>query len=70
MGAILKDARLAKGLTQEEVAKQIGITSRQYVNYETYGRFSPQAKILHKLSKILDIPTKDLFDLLDAPDGS
>lgn len=54
LGERLKNLRLAKGLTQEDVAKKANITRSTISNYEN-GRRTPHLKDLQKLSKIFNV---------------
>lgn len=60
-GKTIKAARLAKHLSQLELAELCGIKKEYLVNLEndTYGR-SPSMKILIKLAKYLDINSKEI----------
>ncbi len=55
---IIKSARLAKGLTQKEVAKMIGIELNSYQNYE-YDKRVPTGNIFISLMKVLDLDISD-----------
>lgn len=61
---ILKKARQALDLTQDDVAKKLGISQRAYAFYEdeTNGRL-PKRKRMEDLGKVLDIPIKTLLKL-------
>ena len=50
----LKEIRIEKGLTQEEVAEQIGLTRQAISGYES-GRRLPGVDILMKLAEIYDV---------------
>ena len=57
----LKKARITKGLTQIEVAKQMGITPSTYCGYET-GKRQPDVEKIKQLAKILDTPGDILLE--------
>lgn len=61
---ILKKARQALDLTQEDVAKKLGISQRAYAFYEdeANGRL-PKRKRMEDLGKVLHIPIKTLLKL-------
>ncbi|HGT9857420.1 TPA: helix-turn-helix domain-containing protein [Escherichia coli] len=59
IGKRLKDARLAKHLTQEKLALKIGIegagANTRIAQYETE-RYSPSFPVARQLAKALDVP--------------
>lgn len=57
----LVKARTAKGMTQQELAKALGITRAAYTNIEN-GKRKPSVKIAKKLSVILDLNWVAFFD--------
>lgn len=60
-GTILKEARIRKGLTQEQLAKEINYT-RQYISrWENGSGFPKDIKTLKKLSDLLSIPLKKIL---------
>lgn len=56
----LREARAAKGVSQDELAKSCGISLSAVAMYET-GRRVPRDTIKVALSKYLDVPIQDLF---------
>ena len=58
----LKKLRISKGLTQNEIARSVGITVVTYQNYE-YGTREPKVSFAIKLAKVLNITVEDLFPL-------
>ncbi len=58
----LKSERVAKNLTQKQLASSIGITTQSYQAYEA-GLTLPTAENLLKLSLILDISLDELFEI-------
>ena len=50
----LKNIRLAKGLTQEQVANAIGITRAAYGNIET-GKRTPKPQLAQRIGKYLSV---------------
>jgi len=62
----LKEARLARKMTQEDLAKAVGVTKGAIGNYET-GVSSPKESILIKLMEILQIDANFLYqDFIQA----
>lgn len=57
----LKAERIAKGFTQQEIAKAIGISRTAYTNIENHKR-KPTVKTTQKLGMILDFPWPRLFE--------
>lgn len=60
IGSRLKQARLAHGQTQEELAKAVGVTKGAIGNYET-GVSSPKESILIKLMDELEVDANFLY---------
>ena len=58
----LKSERVAKNLTQTQLASSIGITTQSYQAYEA-GLTLPTTENLLKLSLILDISLDELFEI-------
>ncbi len=58
----LKTERIAKNLTQKQLALSIGITTQSYQAYEA-GLTLPTAENLLKLSVVLDISIDELFEI-------
>ena len=56
----MKDARLSKGLSQAELAKEIGV-SRQTINMIENGDYNPTIALCIKICKTLDKTLNDLF---------
>ena len=60
IGQRLKQARLARQITQEDLAKLVGVTKGAIGNYET-GVSSPKEPILVKLMEVLGIDANYLY---------
>lgn len=58
----LKKYRTKKGLTQKELAEQIGIKQNSYSDWET-GKNEPSLDNIVKLAKIFDTTTDDLLGI-------
>lgn len=54
IGNTIREARTSKGMTQQELADQIGVIRQTITEYES-GRIEPSVKILVKIMKVLDI---------------
>lgn len=62
-GEILKEARLKKGWTQDELAKKAGLGKNTYPKIER-GISRPDPLTIKKLLKVLDIKPSDIPHLL------
>ena len=60
LGKKIQKLRKKKGLTQEELAEELGF-SRVYMGYIEQGRETPSLKFLIKLSRKLGIKPEKLF---------
>ena len=57
----LKAARIKAGLTQQQIADEIGITKSTYCGYET-AKHNPDTQRINQLAKILHISADPLLD--------
>ena len=53
--------REEKGMTREQLAELLGITSRTIYYWETDSERKPKLSMLFQLSQILDIPINDML---------
>lgn len=60
IGSRLKDARIGQKLTQEELARAVGVTKGAIGNYET-GVSSPKEPVLIKLMEVLNIDANYIY---------
>jgi len=60
LGAVIKDARLKAGMTQEVLAKKLGVSARHIINIEKYSK-KPSYSLLFRLIRELSIPTDKIF---------
>ncbi|MHC1732238.1 MAG: helix-turn-helix transcriptional regulator [Bacteroidales bacterium] len=58
----LKVERAIRNITQEELAREIGVT-RQAINSIELGKFVPSTVLALRLSKYFGKPVNDLFSL-------
>ena len=71
----LQKLRKEKGLTQSELAEQVGVSCRSIQNYELGARY-PKRDILDKLCKTLGtrieylVSSDDFFGIVQAEDGA
>lgn len=62
-GTVVREARIARGLTLEKLARRIG-SHKGYVSGFEQGKVSPPSiKILPKLARALELPPQELMAL-------
>jgi putative transcriptional regulator len=61
----LKIERAILDLTQDELAKKIGV-SRQTINSIEKNRYVPSTVLALKLSKVFQKPVNDFFELIEG----
>ena len=69
LGNRLRKARQDSGMTQSEVAEELGITAQTVRNWEA-GRHEPSAKVISDLAERYRVSEEKLLGDLDAPSGS
>lgn len=62
----LRNTRLSAGLTQQQVADQMGITKSTYCGYET-GKRQPDVQKIKQISQILGVPSDVLLETETPP---
>ncbi len=71
-GKKLREARMARGLTQQKISDAVGLALRSYQCYEQ-GTREPPLDMLIKLADVLEVPTDFLLcrdlSLLKSFDG-
>lgn len=68
IGDKIKNARVAKGYTQEELGKLIGVQKSAVAKYEKGRVVNIKRSVLAKISKVLDIPPVELVaDIEEKP---
>lgn len=60
-GQRIRELRKEKGMTQEQLSFEIDADNSYIANIENAHRDIPLSRI-YKISKVLDVPLKDLFD--------
>lgn len=58
----IREARLERNLTQEQLAELIDVHPRTYRNYET-GTTVPRIQIIRKLCIVLAVSSDDLLEM-------
>ncbi len=61
IGKLIKDARIAKGLTQEELGKLVGVQKSAIAKYENGRVVNIKRSTLQCLAKALDLKGSDLI---------
>ena len=56
----LKEVRQQKGLTQEELGANVGVSRQTIISIERY-RYKPSLELAMKIARKLDINTEKLF---------
>ncbi|MFI3107059.1 helix-turn-helix transcriptional regulator [Streptococcus suis] len=56
----LEQARLHRGMTQEEVARELKVSRQTYQNYENY-KTAMQIPVGYLFSRIVEIPFDDII---------
>ncbi len=67
VGKIIKDARLAKGLTQEELGDIVGVQKSAIAKYENGRVVNIKRSTLQKLAAALDLRGSDLIEEKEKP---
>jgi transcriptional regulator with XRE-family HTH domain len=62
----LREARLAKGLTQVQLAEAVGTTQETISGLETGRIQRPAWEIVGRVARALDVAPQDLFPIDDA----
>lgn len=57
----LRDLRVAKGFTQEDLARASGITLRRLTDLETKSSTNPTLNTLSQIAAALGVPVADLL---------
>ncbi len=60
LGQAIKAARQARGLSREQLANQLYITSRYVADIENHGQH-PSLQVLHELTTLLDVSVDQYF---------
>lgn len=61
VGSLIKDARIAKGLTQEELGKLVGVQKSAIAKYESGRVVNIKRSTLQKLAAALNLRGSDLI---------
>jgi putative transcriptional regulator len=58
----VKDLRSARGWTQEELGRRVGV-SRQSINSIERGRYVPSLPLALEFARVFECPTDQIFEL-------
>lgn len=62
-GLYIKEKRCAKGMTQAEIAKKLGISQQAYSRYEQ-GKREPTLDYIKQIAQILGVQPGEFFNSL------
>jgi len=60
----LRERRHGLGLTQAELAEQVGV-SRQTINAVENGKYNPSLELALRISRLVDAPVQEIFFLTE-----
>ena len=60
LGNNIQQARLRRGMTQEQVAAKLGLTQNHYGRFER-GEIRPNLDRLYQICEVLSVPIEDMF---------
>ena len=58
----VKEYRVAKSLTQQQLADMVHVSSRTIISIET-GQYNPSLLLAYRISLVLDCPIRELYSL-------
>ena len=70
VGSLIKEARLAKGLTQEELGKLVGVQKSAIAKYESGRVVNIKRSTLQKLAEALNLKGSDLIIQADPKEAA
>ncbi|MFN8148456.1 MAG: helix-turn-helix transcriptional regulator [Candidatus Nanopelagicales bacterium] len=56
----LRDLRTERGITQADLAAQLGVTRQTVIAIEL-GKYSPSLEVAFQIARILDVTLEDVF---------
>jgi DNA-binding XRE family transcriptional regulator len=60
LAAKVKELRMAKGYTQEEMAQRFGFNYRYYQKLES-GTYTPNLRTIFRIAEVFKVKVRDLF---------
>ena len=67
--AALRDARIAAGLTQHQLARAVGVAGGERVSRWELGTSAPRLHLVRRLATVLDVPAEQLLASPSGPLG-
>ncbi|WP_114296339.1 helix-turn-helix transcriptional regulator [Anaerobacterium chartisolvens] len=64
MKNIIKQLRKERGLRQEDMAKELGVSRQTIIAIEN-NKYNPTLELAMKLGRLLNTPIEDIFELED-----
>ncbi|BCV22530.1 MULTISPECIES: helix-turn-helix transcriptional regulator [Neomoorella] len=64
----VKDLRLQRQLTQEELARLVGVSRQTIISIEN-GRYNPSLMLAYRIAKIFSMSIEEVFDFA-APEAT
>ncbi len=64
MNTTLKDVRTARGLSQEELARLVGVR-RETIVFLEKGKYNPSLRLAYRVARVLKAKMEDLFSFDD-----
>jgi putative transcriptional regulator len=65
----VRELREAKGLTQEQLAKKMGVSRQTIISIES-GRYNPSLILAHRIAREFGKYIEDIFDFSDPEGGN
>jgi putative transcriptional regulator len=56
----IKELRAREGLTQEELAKRVGVR-RETIVFLEKGKYNPSLKLAHDIARVFQMPIEKIF---------
>lgn len=56
----LKELRAARSLTQDNLAKQVGVR-RETIVFLEQGKYNPSLQLAHAIARTFDLPIEEVF---------
>ncbi len=60
----IKELRAARGMTQVDLAKEVGVR-RETIVFLEKGKYNPSLQLAHSIARTFDLPIEEIFLLQD-----